>query len=449
MTYRSPKRRRIHEFSPLNLTGLTRVHGSAVNYEMEEELCPLPFVPSGFRDPDNPPKPLQHCIRVDSSAYVPRAWASKVLGVTNCGEVGREVSVPFVGDLLPEKRQPEAVETVLKVIREDYGAILSVPTGYGKTAMSLKIISELGRLALFVVNTGDLLEQAVRAFRKFSPDVRIGVIQGTVYQVDNVDIVVGMMQTLASRMPDMSMFGTLVIDEAHTVCCRWLSRCLFNCPARYRLAVSATPKRADGMERVLNWHFGSGGFFLREDSSSRSFRPSVRRINFGSRYVPSGSLSRVSIISSLCDSRPRNSIITDVITDAYREGRRIMCGSERKDQLTLLRAMLVFSDVVEDDILILTADTKNRRELVLSNYRIILGTYKLIETGLNVPEFDTAVWCSPRSKAQQFCGRVLREHPDKKVPLIIDFVDEHPLFRNSHSARMRYFREAGFRVTRE
>ena len=97
-----------------------------------------------------------------------------------------------------------------------YGCILEVPCGRGKTVMALKILSDLKLKTLVVVHKGFLLNQWVERIEQFLPGARIGKIQGPVIDIENKDIVIGMLQSLSMKDYNddlFSSFGLTIVDE--------------------------------------------------------------------------------------------------------------------------------------------------------------------------------------------------------------------------------------------
>jgi superfamily II DNA or RNA helicase len=78
--------------------------------------------------------------------------------------------------------------------------------------------------------------------------------------------------------------------------------------------------------------------------------------------------------------------------------------------------------------------------------RVILATYGLAAEGLDIPEIDVLMLASPRSDVEQPVGRALRVLPDKKQPIIVDFVDAAPYFNRLKGARRRQYKRLGYQV---
>ena len=140
-----------------------------------------------------------------------------------------------------------------------YGGILEVPCGRGKTVMALKIISLIQKKTLIIVHKEFLMNQWIERIEEFIPDASVGKIQGPVFDVENKDIVIGMLQTLYDKeFPSGSFdcFGMTIVDEVHRIGSEQFSKTLFKTVTPYMLGISATVDRKDKLTHVLYMFIG-------------------------------------------------------------------------------------------------------------------------------------------------------------------------------------------------
>ena len=91
-----------------------------------------------------------------------------------------------------------------------------------------------------------------------------------------------------------------------------------------------------------------------------------------------------------------------------------------------------------------TGDVRqNERDEALTK-KIILATYQKAKEGLDVPELDTILLATPVSDVIQPIGRIMRELPDKKTPMVIDIWDMMEPFSGSGYIRRKYYKKEGF-----
>ena len=85
---------------------------------------------------------------------------------------------------------------------------LDIPCGFGKTAMGIYIACKLKKKCLVIVHKGFLLNQWIERIEEFAPDARIGRIQGQIIDIEDKDIVIGMLQLLSMKDYPSTMFDS-------------------------------------------------------------------------------------------------------------------------------------------------------------------------------------------------------------------------------------------------
>ena len=127
------------------------------------------------------------------------------------------------------------------------------------TVIALNIISKLQTKTLVVVHKGFLLNQWVERIEQFLPGARVGKIQGQIIDIDNKDIVIGMIQSLSMKEYPQKMFssfGLTIVDECHHISSEVFSRTLQKIVTRCMLGLSATMERKDGLTPVFKMFLG-------------------------------------------------------------------------------------------------------------------------------------------------------------------------------------------------
>ena len=70
----------------------------------------------------------------------------------------------------------------------------------------------------------------------------------------------------------------------------------------------------------------------------------------------------------------------------------------------------------------------------------------MAKEGLDIPRLDTLVLGSPAENTIQCMGRILRELPGKKNPIVVDVFDDCVAFRGEIWSRVRQYGETGARI---
>jgi superfamily II DNA or RNA helicase len=130
---------------------------------------------------------------------------------------------------------------------------------------------------------------------------------------------------------------------------------------------------------------------------------------------------------------------------SYREGRHLMVISERLALLHELKAGLEKRGIM--DVGLYIGGMKAEARDVSATKRVVLATYSMAAEGLDIPRLDTLLLASPRSNVEQSLGRILRAHPDKARPRVIDIVDDFSVFAGMAAQRRRLYRKHGFEVS--
>lgn len=196
--------------------------------------------------------------RVDGGVVVPRgsvasvqAWA-RASGVdvawTSQVQGGREPLGPPIDDLgvTPRDYQRDAVE---RIVRQVQGVVV-MPCGGGKTITGALAVGRIGRPAVVLAPTRDIVQQWRGALEKVGVEVvrrEPGRGQAVVSTVAGAGSVAG---SLASA-------EVLVCDECHHGPARTWSAVVGQSPARWRVGLTATPGRADGWSFAIPLLFGS------------------------------------------------------------------------------------------------------------------------------------------------------------------------------------------------
>lgn len=147
----------------------------------------------------------------------------------------------------PFPHQAEAVEAWFDGGRS---GVVVLPTGSGKTYVAELILARLGRGALVVTPTLDLMQQwysgLVEAF-----GIDIGLIGGGSFELRPITVTTYDSAYIhAERLGDQ--FALLVFDECHHLPGPAYTAAAELSIAPFRLGLTATPEREDGAERILD-----------------------------------------------------------------------------------------------------------------------------------------------------------------------------------------------------
>ena len=181
-------------------------------HHIRTELTMKPFIPK------SPIQPTPFTIYLESplKLYVPRYFGIETYGPPDriLIQPGNNIALTFAGELRPY--QDAIVDKYIKHVGACGGGLLDVDPGKGKTVMALNIVAKLQKCTLVIVHKSFLLNQWIERIEQFLPGARVGRIQGQILDIEDKDIVIGMLQSLSMKeYPKniFSKFGLAVYDE--------------------------------------------------------------------------------------------------------------------------------------------------------------------------------------------------------------------------------------------
>lgn len=367
--------------------------------------------------------------------------------------------------------QGPIVEEMLAISKHRNDFIVEAATGKGKTVMALSVIQKRGRTALVIVDQENLMLQWIKQCKTVLGlrQQQIGIIQGDTCDFRGKAVVIAMVHSLVQREYDEEMydyFGTVVFDEVHGLGAPTFSASLRMFPAEVRFGVSATVDRADALQRILHWNLGNVEVEL-SDKHDRSYLYYLESDTVYSWYANISPKSG-RILMEVSEDTNRNCLLAEAIYWMYSEGREILVISDRIEQLEALMAMVEYLGANPAELALYTGmrnvwgyqknPTPKRRPygyvsgteytpVILAPKRkkiskadlakalddavVLFATYGMFSKGVDVPRLNGGIDCTPRAKAAQTHGRILRKKEGKLRPLWVTVSD-------TNSYRLQY-----------
>lgn len=355
--------------------------------------------------------------------------------------------------------QKQVIQKSLDLLIAEQDHIIEAPTGFGKTYVGASIACQLGQQTLVVVTKNDLSAEWHRTFKHLIglPQEQIGHVQQNKLAYEGRRITTAMIQTLLAREypPEFySAFGLVVFDEVHRLGAEHFSRVCQLFPSRYRLGLSATPKRSDDRQGLFQAHIGP--VLVRGTSVPMTPKVLVKKTGFRLPQEPrqddDGIWKKMpmlvtpgkmmNVIDAMAKSDQRNGEIAEFVFQAYTAGRaHTVVMAETLDHLNRLFHAIVAKGVPGEHIGFYHGQQKAYEQALGKTKRVVLCTYGYTSEGTNVPAWDTLVMASPRSNIKQPVGRVLRFLEGKRKPVVLDLVDDHPTLKSFHFARLKTYYE--------
>jgi superfamily II DNA or RNA helicase len=285
-------------------------------------------------------------------------------------------------------------------------------------------------------------------------------------------LVIGLVQSVMKgpeRYPTLRFedFGLVVCDEVHRMGAEHFSQAMWWLPAKLRLGLSATPVRKDGKDIVFLGHIGPVKVVAEQETLIPSIfvRKTSWKVPLVTRYgrytkLPHSMGRTTHLAKLMAFDHNRNAMILEFVKAACDKGRATLIFSDIIDHLKELEVGLLTLGVPKEAIGYYVGlntgnhiysgsqlERKKQREAAKIK-SVILATYQMASEATDIPWIDTCVLGTPKADVVQIVGRIRREYPDKKTPLVLDLVDsDSEVFRLYAEKRARWYASLGAKVT--
>lgn len=334
------------------------------------------------------------------------------------------------------------------------------------TQCGLEIIARIGGRALWLTHTQDLLNQSKARAEAVLNQGGYGTITAGKVNVGS-HITFATVQTMAQRIDILDFkdeFDVIIVDEAQHAAgtptkVTQFYKVISRLSARYKIGLTATPKRADGLQAAMFALLGPKIHEVtRMDVAHTTCPVKVQMVETG--YVPDyeavlmgdGTIDYSKVINHMIHDENRYNVVFEYIlhinnmivlanrveylqtmcADAVAHGKRAVClsgqGQSKKAKAERKAAL----------------EKLNNGEL-----DIIFATYLLAKEGLDVPNLRYVIFATPEKDETtviQSAGRVGRKAEGKEYGVVIDFVDDFGMYQNWSRKRKKYYEKIGAEV---
>lgn len=320
--------------------------------------------------------------------------------------------------------QEKVYKEAISQLKEKRSTFLSLRTGFGKTFLAIRLSSTTKLKTGILVHRSILSDQWVESIKKFT-EAKVQVIDSkTVFDLE-ADYYIFNMAYVSKNWDSetkkwkrktfndsmLKTIGTLVVDECHCCCCQEMSKSLQYFEPKYLIGLSATPKRKDGLDKILDIYFGDSKIIRIADDPF-----TVYKINTGIKpeFTTNvrGKKNWGSVINFLSHSEKRNNMIVDVVKNNPDEIFMILC--KLKSQCDILAKKLI---EIGESVTVMKGSDKGYDKTA----RILISTTSKLGVGFDDPRLTSLILAMDLVEVEQYAGRV-RESAgkDKKI---FDFVD--------------------------
>ena len=393
-------------------------------------------------------------------------------------QYGRPIRVSFNGSLYDY--QKDGLQEMMKY----ENGIMQATTAYGKTVVCNAMIAERKVNTLIILEKKDLIPQWKESFEKFltideelpfyetkTKKKRrrksvIGILHGSTDTTTGI-IDIAMVGSICRKdvfHERLNQYGMVIVDECHHVASSTMQNVLKEVKARYVYGVTATPNRADHMQKInymllgpLRYRYtakqrakarGIGHYvyprFTRTVSPRGVFKDR-KNANEGYAILRNNPIRDQQILSDIreCVTKGRTSVVlsryTNHITRLYKAAK------DYADHVYLL----VGKNSAKDN----EAMIREMKGLPSDESVILFATGSLIGEGFDFPRLDTLFMATPVSAeniVEQYAGRLHRDYEGKEDVIIYDYVDTYiPMFDRMYAKRLKTYKKIGYEIYSE
>ena len=378
-----------------------------------------------------PPKYVYAYSLSDEHLSLPFAYSYKTLGLVRPGrDAFPRMTKKFAGTLRAE--QAIVREESMKFLNRTGSVMVSCYCGFGKTIGAIELSCTIKLKTLILVNKVLLMKQWEDSINQFCPSAVVQKLTPKAV-IHDADFYIIMAANVPKR--DNGTFdciGNLIVDESHLIMAETLSKSMEYVHPRYLIGLSATPYRADGLNKLLELYFGLNKVVR------KLFRPhNVFSVDTG--FVPEFELSATgkvnwsTVLDSQAKDEGRNELIMDIIQK--HPDRTFLVLVKRVFQGEYLLRMLRERGEVVTDLL-------GSKQTFDTEARILIGTNSKVGTGFDHPKLDAMLLAGDvESYFIQYLGRTMRRKD--VVPVIFDLLDRNRILDKHYATRRAEYLQCG------
>jgi late competence protein required for DNA uptake (superfamily II DNA/RNA helicase) len=341
----------------------------------------------------------------------------------------------FTGKLLD--RQKEPFKEAIKYLKQHNTVTIALYPGFGKTFMGVMLSWYLNKLTCVLVHRDNVGKQWVKSFKQYFSEFN----DEDVWFVDNkikenAKILVcmdGRTDKIPQEMKDK--IGVLIIDEAHCFCAPSKVKPLLSFSPKYIIAETATPKKDNGMEKVIQSICGTHYI---QKISSKPYHFFIIQTNLEYEMENVKNIFQ-ELVTKQTTSKERNQIILNILKE-NQQYKTIVAGN-RKEHCKLLHSSLEEMGLESSELYGTIKNYKTRNILLGTGSKMGVGfdeanfcdDYDGRPSDLLIMLYTFASW----APFEQVRGRGMRA----EKPNVVIFNDRHPITKKHMTQIRKWVRE--------
>lgn len=377
---------------------------------------------------------------------LPRDIVSVPQGRTDLIPLGYEIVDKRVTQEVPFPLARYPLRDTQQVVYDEVTdtCFINALVGWGKTFTALHLARKFGQKTLVITHTTMLRDQWVDEIKTLF-GINPGLIGSGVYDIEDHFIVVGNVQTVTKNITALSKeFGTIILDEAHHVPATTFAQLIDGMYSRYRIALSGTMTRTDGKHVIFRDYFGDKIF---KPPQSHTLAPTVKLINTGLK-LPSD-VTWVEKINKLLYDEDYQNFISNMAKIQIHHGHSVLIVADRTEFLEKVK------EKVGDTCTLVTGETSfdDRKKIInqleTGEKMCVAGSRQIFSEGISINRLSCVILAVPTSNPislEQIIGRVMRLHPDKPDPVVLDVCFSSPVEKRQAALRLGFYMDKGWEI---
>jgi len=362
-----------------------------------------------------------------------------------------DLQIPVLDKLQRELERPT---------RLFHNFLLVLPTATGKTVLAAMAASLMGQKTLVLTHRQLVANSWKRDLIKTYgfKESDIGLIQGSKATI-GAQFTVAYLQTMFKKKLSMlddlkEEFGTVIFDECHLAPAKTFHSVVDAWPSKFRVGLTATPERGDGLDDVIFLTFGVPFVEIKGNVKSDTAQPItdvvVRNTGIELEDKYGGTLIQMcDIDKALQENVERNLMIVEDVKREAMAGHSCLVVCKRRDHvyalIDLLRRAFVHAEPLEG--------RRSKKQIAATEQALIdrrvkvaVGTIQLTKVGASINPLDRLFLAGSignKKDTEQIAGRIRRAAPGKTDAVIYDYVDSNPVLWNHFKRRRRVYASFG------
>ena len=325
----------------------------------------------------------------------------------------------------------------------DDTCFINALVGWGKTYTALHIARKLGQKTLVITHTTMLRDQWIAEIKNLF-DMDVGIIGSGQFDIDHA-IVVGNIQTVTKHTLALAKeFGTVIMDEAHHCPATTFTDLMDSMHARYRIGLSGTVLRKDGKHILFSDFFGP---IVHKPVQSHTLNPVISIVRSGIMLTP-GEVW-VKKVNNLLYDEDYQKYIAGIAASQVAIGHKVLVIADRVEFLQKIK------EILGEKCMLVTGETslEDRQSiearLEAQEIGCIAGSRQIFSEGISINALSCLILATPIANEislEQLIGRIMRMHPNKLLPRVIDINFSGAADRKQNNLRLQFYLNKGWEI---